>query len=235
MAEKKLSRKELLNEPDEFISTTSQVIKFTKENPNILVSLVIVLILALVIGMGYYTYQSRKEARGHEFFQIAVRNFEKEAASANQPAKETLEKLLAEFDLIAKDYSGYVSGDLAILYSGHVLYKGAMYDKALDKYSKALSTSLAKHGFGPLVQYNIAQTLFALNNYDKAITLFEQFARDTTSPYRREAHVRIARIYEAMGKNKEAAQAYKQYLKIFPEAPDVDFVRARIAQLLTAA
>lgn len=235
MAEKKVSRKELLNEPDEFISITSQTIKFAKDNPRILISGVVVLVLALVIGLGYYAYRSSKEARSHELFQVASRNFEKEMSSNNQPSKETVDKLVTEFDVIAKDYSGFINGDLALLYSGHVLYKGGEYDRALDRYTKAQTTALGKQGFGPLIQYNIAQTLFALKNYDKAISLFEQFSRDTTSPYRREAHVSIARIYESMGKNKEAVQAYKQYLKIFPEAPDADFVKARIAQLSVAA
>ncbi len=235
MAEKKLSRKELLNEPDEFISLTSRIIKFSKDNPSTVFSGIVVIVVALVIGLGYYAYQSRKEARSHELFQIASRNFEKEMASTTQPTKEILEKLFLEFDSLSKDYSGYISGDLALLYTGHVSYKNEDFDKALDRYTKALTTSLSKKGFGPLIQYNIAQTLFALKNYDKAINLFEQFARDTTSPYRREAHVSIARIYESMGKTKEAVQAYKQYLKIFPEAPDADFVKAQIAKLSSTA
>lgn len=233
VAEKKLSRKELLNEPDEFISTTGQVINFAKDNPRMLIGIVVGFVLALVIGLGYYAHQSRKEARSHELFQLALRTYEKEIAGVNQPGKQELDRLLAEFDLISRDYSGFINGDLALLYCGHILYKAGDYSSALDRYTKTQSTSLAKLGFGPLIQYNLAQTLFASKNYDKAITLFEQFSRDTTSPYRREAHVNIARIYESMGKTKEAVQAYKQYLKIFPEAPDADFVKARIAQLST--
>ena len=231
MAEKKVSRKELLNEPDEFLSTTSKAIKYARENPNLLVSCIVVIVLALVIGVGIYAYQSKKEARGHELFQIASRNFEKEMASSDKPDKEALGKLLSEFDSIARDYSGYVSGDLALLYSGHVSFKNGDYEQALERYTKTLNTSLAKHGFGSLIQYNIGQTLFALKNYDKALALFDQFARETTSPYRRESHINMAKIYEALGKNKEAVQAFKQYLKIFPEAPDADFVKSRIAQL----
>jgi regulator of sirC expression with transglutaminase-like and TPR domain len=41
----------------------------------------------------------------------------------------------------------------------------------------------------------------------------------------------MAGIYEAMGKTKEAAQTYRQYLKMFPEAPDAPYIKARIADL----
>jgi tetratricopeptide (TPR) repeat protein len=72
----------------------------------------------------------------------------------------------------------------------------------------------------------------ALKDFEKAMNIFEQLSKDVNSPYRREAYSSIARIYEMMDKKKEAAQAYKQYLKVFPEAPDADFVKAKISQLL---
>ena len=71
----------------------------------------------------------------------------------------------------------------------------------------------------------------ALDDYEQAVLIFDQLSKDTNSPYRREAYASIARIYELMNKNKEAVQAYRQYLKIFPEAPDAAFVKSRIADL----
>ena len=93
------------------------------------------------------------------------------------------------------------------------------------------TTKLVKEGMGPLVLYHTAMTLFALKDYEQAITIFDQLSKDTNSPYRREAHAAIARIYETSGKNKEAVQAYRQYLKMFPEAPNAAFVKSRIAEL----
>ena len=83
-----------------------------------------------------------------------------------------------------------------------------------------------KRGLGSLVLDHIAMTQFALKDYDKAVVLFDQLSKDSNSPYRREAYGMVARVYELMGKNKEAVQAYRQYLKTFPEAPDAAFVKA---------
>ncbi len=93
------------------------------------------------------------------------------------------------------------------------------------------NTSLVKKGLGPMIMYHIAETHLALKDYDPAILIFEQLSRDTNSPYRREASVSIARIYDMMDKGKEALQAYRQYLKTFPEAPDAAVIKARIAQI----
>ncbi len=77
----------------------------------------------------------------------------------------------------------------------------------------------------------MAMSQLALKEYDKAVVQFDQLSKDVNSPYRREAYGTVARIYELMGKNKEAVQAYRQYLKMFPEAPDSAFVKARIAEI----
>ena len=71
VAEKKVSRKELLNEPDEFISTTSRVITYARENPNLLISCIVVSVLAVVIGLGIYAYQSKKESTAFSFERIS--------------------------------------------------------------------------------------------------------------------------------------------------------------------
>jgi tetratricopeptide (TPR) repeat protein len=79
--------------------------------------------------------------------------------------------------------------------------------------------------------YHKAMTLIAMKRYEPAVLILDEFSKNNDSPYRREAYASIAQIYEAMGKNKEAVQTYKQYLKMFPTAPDAALVKARIARL----
>ena len=108
------------------------------------------------------------------------------------------------------------------------------YRGALDRYTRMKTTGLVEKGLGSLVLYHIAMTRQALKEYEGALSLFDQLSKDTNSPYRREAVASIAGIYEAMGKTKEAAQTYRQYLKMFPEAPDAPYIKARIADLSTS-
>jgi tetratricopeptide (TPR) repeat protein len=79
--------------------------------------------------------------------------------------------------------------------------------------------------------YHIGKTYLAMNQYEQAVVIFDQLAKDSNSPYQREAYGAIARMYEMMNRKKEAVQAYRQYLKIFPEAPDAAFVKSRISDL----
>lgn len=231
MAEKKISRKELLKEPDEFLTTTAKVIKYTRENPRQVTMAVIVAAVCLAGALGFYGIRKHQAVRSLQLFDQAFRQYHELVYSPAAPAPEQLDKLLAEFEAVAKDYGSLPAGEMAELYCGHVLYQKGDFKNALEWYERVRSSNLAKKGLEPLFLYHIAMTRFALKDYEQADNLFTQLSKDTNSPYRREAFAAIAHIYESMGKSKEAAQAYKQYLKMFPEAPDAAFIRARLAEL----
>ena len=124
---------------------------------------------------------------------------------------------------------------MALLYSAHVLYKMKDYKGALDRYSRMKATSLVENGLAGLVMYHLAMTRLAMTDYEAAKSLFDRLSKDPESPYRREACASIGAIYEAQDKKKEAVQAYRQYLKMFPQAPDAAYIRARMAALSSSS
>jgi predicted negative regulator of RcsB-dependent stress response len=231
VAEKKLTRKELLKEPDEFLTTTAQVIRYTQKHPKPVALGCALVVIGLLAAAGFYYYQKNQQISSHELFEQACREYEIAVQTPQQLTPERLDHLFAEFETLAREYPSLPAGELALLYSGHVLYKKQDFKGALERYVRMQSTNLVKKGLSSLVSYHIAMTQLALKEYDKAVLLFDQLSKDTDSPYRREAYGTVARIYESMGKNKEAVQAYRQYLKMFPEAPDAAFVKARIAEI----
>jgi predicted negative regulator of RcsB-dependent stress response len=231
VAEKKISRKELLKEPDEFLTTTAQVINYTRQNPRQITIGIIVVAVCLAAALGYLGIRKHQEAQSLLLFDKAFRQYHEVVDSPAPPTPENLDKLLAAFQHVVQEYKSYAVGDQAQLYCGHVLYQKGDFKGALERYESLQSSTLAKKGLEPLVLYHMAMTRFALKDYEQAQNLFTQLSKDTDSPYRREAFAAIAHIYESMGKHKEAVQAYKQYLKMFPEAPDAAFIRARLADL----
>ncbi|MGB6066008.1 MAG: tetratricopeptide repeat protein [Desulfomonilaceae bacterium] len=235
MAEKKLTRKELLKEPDEFLTITGKAIEYTRNYPKVVAAgIALVVIILLAVGGVYYYYKNR-EAKSHELLEQVWREYEVAVQSPHKPTPQKLDELFAEFNALARQYRSLPAGEIALLYSGNVLYEKGDFKGALGRYEAMQSTNLVKSGFGPLVLYHIAMCRFQLKEYDRAVMSFDQLSKDINSPYRREAYGTIARIYELMGKNKEAIQAYRQYLKIFPEAPDAAFVRAKIAEIAAKA
>ncbi len=233
MAKKKISRKELLQEPDEFLSTTTRVLTYIQENPRTVTGIAALIVVGILLAFGAVSYHKYRINKGHELFAKAYRNYSAAMISGSELSPEKLDGFFREFDQIAKNYGSLLSGEQALLYSGHVLYQMKDYKGALERYERMKSTKLAKKGLGDLIIYNLGMTRIALGEYEQAKDLFEQLAKIPDSPYGREAYAAIASIYEAMGKNKEAIQAYRQYLKMYPQAPDAAYVKTRISELAT--
>jgi predicted negative regulator of RcsB-dependent stress response len=230
LADKKITRKELLKEPDEFLTLSTKIIRHARLNPRMYTTGFAALIVIVLAVLGWFAYSRQQEVRSHELFEQAYASYE-QLTNQGAPTSEQLDRVFQEFDRIAKEYGSRIGGEMALLYSGHVLYKKQDYKEALERYNRLQSSNLVQHGLGPLVTYHMAMTRMAMKEYEQALALFDQLSKDTLSPYRREAYSSIAKTYELMGKNKEAVQAYKQYLKMFPEAPDASFVKTRIMEL----
>jgi predicted negative regulator of RcsB-dependent stress response len=231
VAEKKVSRKELLKEPDEFLTASNKVVQFVRKNPRTAAIGCAILFAALLAGVAVYSYRRQRQWTSHELFEKAYRNYRTVVLAKNPASDKQVDELFKQFNAIVSAYPSELAGERALLYSGHVLYMKKNYKGALDRYTRMKSTQLVAEGLGGLVMYNIAMTRLALNEYEAAKNLFDQLSKDKDSPYRRDASASIGAIYEAMGKKKEAAQAYRQYLKMFPKAPDAPYVRARMAAL----
>lgn len=231
LAEKKVSRKELLKEPDEFLTTTGMIIRYAWENPRKVIAVSVSFVVCLLAALGFYMYHQQQLARSFSELDQAIRSYDSVQSETSPTTKEKLTTLLVQFEKIASEYQSFPAGELALLYAGHVRYHMDDYKGALEYYERAHNTKLVRGGLGQLVTYHLAMTRLALKDYDQARILFTQLSAESESPYRREAAVALARIYEVTGQYKEATQAYKQYLKMFPEAPDAPFIRARLAEL----
>jgi predicted negative regulator of RcsB-dependent stress response len=231
VAKAKISRKELLKEPDEFITTSGKVMEFARANPRTVILASILVVVAIAAAIGLYSYLQYQRDTSHQLFLEAYANYKIQTSKSEDIPKDKLQIVFEEFDSVATNYGSYLGGELALLYSGHVLYRMKDLKGALERYQKMKSTKLAEEGLENLVMYHVAMTYLAMKEYESARPLFEQLAVNTDSPYSREAHASIAAIYEALGKKKEAIQAYRQYLKMFPKAPDAAYVKSRIADL----
>jgi predicted negative regulator of RcsB-dependent stress response len=231
VADKRISRKELLNEPDEFISFSARVIAQVQDNPRIIVMTIGLAVVIVLAVLGGYSYHHHQGTRSHELFMRALDEYSEAMRTPEQVKPEKLDELFKSFDRLATDYRSTTAGEMALLYTGHVSYAKKDYSGALDRYQRMQATKFAREGYEELVLYNVAQTKMELKDYDGATAIFKRLSQDNDSPYRREAYASIARIYELTNKQMEAVQAYRQYLKIFPEAPDAPFVKARIADL----
>lgn len=230
MPPKKVSRKKLLKEPDEFISTTGRAIQYVKNHQRQVTGAALVVLLILLAGGGAFTYLRWQEGKalavqleGLRIYQDAYR------ASQETPAAEKKEEYKKALDKFKKSMAIYGWGkmiQMTQIFVGNCYAALKEYDLAQAAYSQSLDGP-----FRPVALNGLAYLFEARGDYSKALEYYQQNMEDSTSPYRLESLLGAARCYEAL---KEAPKALEAYEKALPQASKtalVDFIRWKIGEL----
>lgn len=220
----KLNRK-ALREPDEFQTLTSQVAAWAQANQTALVAVAAAAVVIAAVGAGVSWYRARQAAAAAVRFQSAHDEFQ---ASRWEEAGEA-------FAGLGRDYPGTGYGRLAALYQGHALLRKPDPAAAAAAYGGFLAAS-------PPTDYLRQEALMGLGAAREASAdapgahdAYEQ-AATIEGPFRSDARLSLARLYEAGGQPDRAKELYLAVLKESPSGFARTVLEAKIpADVATAS
>ena len=207
----KISRKKI-DEPDEFVSTSSFVIDYVKNNyRNIIpVAVVILVIVIVAIGWFYYNKERAREASSLFYRSKQMYNASQNTQSNDQSVEEKYRLSLGKFEDIRNNYSGTSSAIEASFYIGDCYYHLREYDKAIDYYNQFLNNS----GKGDYLRYfafeGLGYCYEEKGNYEKALENFKQSMEEGDIDIKELAFMNIARCYEALNDKANALEFYQK-------------------------
>ncbi len=227
MAARKVSRKKLLNEPDEFISTTGKVIQFIKENERKLTIYAIIVLVIIAVAGGTYKYFGWQEAKAQAAQQEGLQLYEEAFRKGDNPQgeKEIYAQALAKFQESLKIYRWGRMARISQLYIGHTYYAMKDYDKAAAAYGQCLNgpfASVALDGMGHVYE--------AKGDYTKALEYYQKNMNEK-GPYQEEASLGSARCYEALNQKPKALEIYQKTLEKNPKSRMADFMQWKVGEL----
>lgn len=228
MPGKKIPRKKLLKEPDEFISTTAKILQFLRRHRRrvILYSLIALIMLALG-GAGYYFLlwqEDKAQAIQQEARQIyteamfSVGNAEKQ--------KENYKKALEKFQEALSFYTRGKISQLSYLYMGHCHYALKDYAQAIAAYTRCLSGP-----YRPIALDGIAHSFEAQGDFEQALEHFQKNIEEERHPYFMAALLGAARCYEALQQKPKALEFYEKALQKKPPERMAEFIQRKINEL----
>jgi len=230
MPTKKISRKKLLKEPDEFISTTARTIQFFQTyQRQILRSAIIVLIAVAVVAGGFY-YLRWQEGKALAVQDEAMKLYQEAyRSSLENPAtekKEDFKKALDKFQESLSVYKWGRTAQISELYLGNCYFGLKDYDQAQAAYSRCLEGP-----FRPLALNGLAYAFEAKGDYNKALENFQKSADDRDNPFQLESMLGEARCYQALNQKPKALEIYQKALTKFPKSTLSDFIRWKVGEL----
>lgn len=228
MAKKrKKTRKELLREPDEFMTISGKLIGFAIDHKKQLTyALGIIVVLALIIS-GYRFFSIRAENNAAALLDKNLTKYN--SLKADKQPDEVYGEVSADFQFILDKYKGKESAKLARIIYANICYNAGKYKQAIELFKTAL-TDFAKY---PMIRQQILSNLgYAYEqekDYSTAVGYFEKISTAPEPIMRDEALFHLGRLYDKLGENEKSREAYNKILTDHQDFIYIDLVKERMS------
>lgn len=212
----KLDRK-TLREPDEFQTLTGQAAAWAEANRTLLVAVAVAAVAIAAVAAGVSWYRGRQAEAAAVRFQSAHDEFQ---ASRWTEAAEA-------FAGLGRDYGGTSYGRLATLYQGHALSRKPDPPAAATAYGEYLAASPATDYLRQEALVGLARAREASGDAAGARDAYEQ-ASAIDGPFKADAQLSLARLYETGGQPDKARELYLAILKESPSGFVRTVVEAKV-------
>jgi tetratricopeptide (TPR) repeat protein len=227
MAKKrKKTRKELLREPDEFMTISGKLIGFAVDHKNQLAyALGIIVVMALIIS-GYRFFSIRAENNASALLDKSLTKYN--SIKADKKPDEVYGEVSSDFLFILNKYKGKESAKLARLIYANICYNAGKYKQAIELFETAL-TDFAKY---PVIHHqilsNLGYTYEQKEDFATAAGYFEKISAAPEPIMRDEALYHLGRLYDKLGEKEKSREAYNKILTDHQDFIYIDLVKERM-------
>lgn len=219
------SRKKLLNEPDEFISTSQHVWLWVTEHRTRAAAIAGGVVGAILLAVVVKAFIDHSRQSRSESVSAAVTRYGK--ATDGKPRAD----LLPELSGLAKKYASAPEGKVARFFEAGALAAGGDPDKAREAY-RELAAGKDGGELAPLAAVALAYLDLAQGKDDAALVSFKSLldAKDAAIP-RAQIMLEIAALHEKRGKTAEALEVYREIAASHPDGSWAAEVKERLRAL----
>lgn len=229
MAKKKKTRKQLLKEPDEFITFTGRAIAFVTGYQKQILYTLGAIVAIVVIFFGYRFFARHAEAKAFSILQQAQSKYET-LKKASSPA-EAYSQVSEAFQGLIEKYGGNAGGKLARVTYANISYEAARYEKAAALYKQSLNDFKENQLVYHLILNSLGYTYLQMNDEQNAAAYFEKAASATDSTISEEALFNLGLMYEKMGETAKSQQTFQRILNEHPDSIYFNVIEEELAAL----
>jgi len=223
---KRITRKQLLKEPDEFMTFTGKMIRFVKKY-KVQIFFVFGILFAFVIiisGINYFSNRAENTA-----FTLLEQSKTKYENIANKNGiDKAYDAVKNDFELILKKYSRRDGGKLAGIIYANICYGAGDFDKAIELYGKALEDFYDSQPLKNLILSNLGYSHEKRKDYKDAAKYFERIVSGSESIMKDEALFSLGRLYAEMGDFDKSISYYKKIISEFNDSIYYELVKEKV-------
>jgi tetratricopeptide (TPR) repeat protein len=225
---KKKTRKELLKEPDEFLTFTSRIFRVAVEHQKKLMYALSTLIAIALIISAYSFFVHRAEAKAFLMLQKSLAKYE--AVQKDNSPDEVYRNISKDLQQIVDKYGGNAGGRLARVIYGNICYDAGQYSKAIKLYEKSLDDFKDNELVYNLILNNLGYAYGQIGDQQNATKYFEKLASATDSSLHNEALFNLGLLHDKMGNAQKSTDAFKQILSKQQDSIYFDIVEEKLIE-----
>ena len=219
----RITRKELLKEPDQFLSSTDKAMLFFRQNRFFVIGGIIVVMLFGLSFLGYQNYQKSRIMK----FEALYFKMEKIVEESKEKGKKLQEQLIKIRDQIDEG----PHKNRASLFLADIYFQNEDYDKAKSIYQEVRSKSLGLNH--EMAAVNLAYTYEAMGDLKKAIDLYKLAINSNSNFPLFQVYWSLARCHENNNDTSNALLILREMQIKFAGSAELKNIDSRIKELST--
>lgn len=221
----KKTRKELLKEPDEFITLSSRMMGFIAANKQTIGMVCLGVLLAAVLFSGYVGYSGWRESAAAAQLAQALAKYERLRAESSQ--EKAVQAVAEDFRRILDDYGNRSNGNVARVLYANLCYEAGDFKQAAELYRQ----SLAPFSDDPLMHLLLLKSLAyaheGLKDYATAVGYFEQALSAGRKDLQDDVLFHLGELYARLGDSQKSSAAFNRLLNDHQDSIYVNMVQER--------
>ena len=191
---KKVSRKKLLKEPDEFITFSGKLIQFGMQHQKQITYAVGIVIALIVLFAGYRFFSARSENKAMSVLNQAVAKYEMAIKTGN--ANQAYQSVAEDFQKILSQYENRDGGKLAGVIFANICFEAGEYNRSIELYAKAQDDFRDHPIFYNLILSGLGYAYEQINENERAASYFEKIVASDNQALHAEALFNLGVLYE---------------------------------------
>jgi len=226
MVKEKMTRKELLKGPDEFLTVSGRAVLYVKEHakPFKVAGYVLVGAALVYLGVNYYlNYANRK---GQEAYDAAY--YEVIKVKEIKADDEALKKSEELFKKVITDHGLSKASRLAPPQVAHLKFLEKKYDEAITLYQAFLKEVPENTVYRSLALLALAASYEGQGDFGKAIEALQKILSSSENSFKEQATLNLARVYGLSNQPEKAKETLKEFIEKYKNSPFLSMAKARL-------
>lgn len=228
MAKKRVTRKELVKKPDEFITLTGTVIQWARGNAKALTYGAVAFFALIVLVAAYSYYSENRERAAAALLSQSMTAYEDALREQKTPA-DALAMVQPDLEELVATFGSYDAGQLGRLFYAHISLAAAMPDQAIGLYNISLGEIVEGDGLSNTILNGLAMAYMQKGDRAAAIDHFEKVLEGASHVFKDSALFNLGRLYMAEGDEQKSLDAYKRLSTDFPDSIYANIAREKSA------